>query len=141
VAKKVGAAAVRDICHDVATLESVAREAAKVAVRDLRHSVMTRKAATRMYATDTTNEEARMEDDVAVAAAWELIDGDEMEVEDDDDEVVEAEDGEERRAAVKLEERHWTKELIMAAAMLTAIELAEAEQAAQTEAEAERASN
>jgi hypothetical protein len=88
----------------MATLESVAREAAKVVVRVLRHDIMVRKATTRMYATYAVAEEARVTDAAAGAAAWKLIDNDETMVEDgdkddkddEDDEVVE--DGEERQA-------------------------------------------
>jgi hypothetical protein len=143
VAKEVGVAAVRVICHEaaMAMLESVAREAAKVVVRELCHGVATREAAAWMYATDIAAEEACVADAAMVAAAWELVDDDKMKVEDsndDNDEVVETKDGEECHAAAKLEECHRAKELI---ATVAAVELAEAEQAAHTEAEAERASN
>jgi hypothetical protein len=45
-----------------------------------------------MYVADATTEEAHMADATAVAAAWELVNDDEMEVEDGDETEVEDND-------------------------------------------------
>jgi hypothetical protein len=77
----------------MALLEEVAKEAAKVAVCEMRQGV-----AAQMYMDDAAAEEDRMADAAEVAAAWDLIDSDEIEVEDDDDD----DNGTEEKSETKL---------------------------------------
>jgi hypothetical protein len=75
----------------MASLEAVAKEPAKVAVRELRQGAVAREASTKMYMDYAAAEEDRVADAAEVASMWELIDGDETEVEDGDDEEEEEE--------------------------------------------------
>jgi hypothetical protein len=74
--------ALRAICHEaaMALLEEVAKEAAKVAICEMRQC-----AVAQMYMDNATAKEDRMADATEVAATWDLIDSDEIEVEDNDD--------------------------------------------------------
>jgi hypothetical protein len=155
MAKEAATVALRKIRHEAAmvSLEAVAKEAAKVAVHELRQGLVAREAVARMYMDNAATGEERVADAASVAAAWELIDGDETKVHDGDDQ---AEDDIELYvvkaairaastqreaelaacAAMELEERRRAEELIATAATRAAVELTEAkaEQVAQTKA-------
>jgi hypothetical protein len=154
MAKEAATVALREILHEAAmvSLEAVAKEAAKVAMHELRQGLVAREAAARMYMDDAATGEERVADAASVAAAWELINGDETEVQDGDDDDKAEDDVElcvvkaairvastQREAklaacaAMELEERCRAEELIATAATCAAVELAEvkAEQVAQ----------
>jgi hypothetical protein len=91
VAKEAAMAALCEIRDEaaMASLEAVAKESTKVAVRELRQDVVAREASAKMYMDDAAAEEDRVADAAEVASTWELVNGDETEVEDGEDEEEE----------------------------------------------------